>query len=175
MEAHTARVVLIGPEASGKTTLARELALEFGAPWTPEAARVFAETFAGALSLDTVAPIARLSMRLEDEALLEKPPLLIRDTDLVSTVVYSRHYYSEVERWIEEEARARRADLYLLCRPDLPWLRDGIRDRPFHRERLLDDFRAALHELGASVSEVSGAGEPRRLMARAAVASLLAR
>jgi nicotinamide riboside kinase len=184
VEAHVARVVLIGPEASGKTTLARELAEEFGAPWVPEAARLFAESFPEPLSLDTVGPIAKLSMRLEDEAMTairrdrattgaDGPPLLFRDTDLVSTVVYSRHYYGTVEPWIVAEARARRAALYLLCRPDLPWLPDGVRDRPMHRERLLEDFRAELVDMGARLVEVMGAGEARRLMARDAVQALV--
>lgn len=178
MEAHVARVVLIGPEASGKTTLARELATEFGAPWTPEAARLFAESSLEPLSLSTVAPIARLSMRLDDEALaalasaVGPAALLIRDTDLVSTVVYSRHYYATVEPWIVTEARARRGDLYLLCRPDLPWLPDGIRDRPTHRERLFEDFRSELSAMDARVVVVEGQGEARRHAARAAVTAL---
>lgn len=183
MEANTARVVLIGPEASGKTTLARELAAEFKAPWTPEAARLFAESWPEPLSIETVAPIARLSMRLEDEALATRaagPPasgarLIIRDTDLVSTVVYSRHYYGVVEEWIEREARARRAELYLLCRPDLPWLPDSVRDRPLQRERLFEDFRAALTAIDARHVEIVGAGEERRRQAREAVGALLAR
>lgn len=188
--ASVARVVLIGPEASGKTTLARELAEEFNAPWTPEAARLFAETWPEPLSLATVAPIARLSMRLEDEALAgiaatdpatvsataaesAPRPLLVRDTDLVSTVVYSRHYYGVVEEWIEREARARRGDLYLLCRPDLPWFPDGVRDRPDQRERLYEDFRLTLRSMDARIADVSGAGEARRMMAREAVESLM--
>jgi nicotinamide riboside kinase len=178
VEAHVARVVLIGPEATGKTTLARELAEEYDVPWTPEAARLFAESWPEPLSLATVDPIARLSMRLEDEAVAAMAPghvpaLLIRDTDLVSTVVYSRHYYGTVAAWIAEEARARRGDLYLLCRPDLPWLPDGVRDRPMHRERLYEAFRQELVGLDARIVEVSGSGEARRAMARRAVERLL--
>lgn len=183
MEAHAARVVLIGPEASGKTTLARELAERFRAPWTPEAARLFAESSMEPLSLATVGPIARLSMSLEDAALealasagerTEGPALLIRDTDLVSTVVYSRHYYGTVERWIEDAALDRRAELYLLCHPDLPWSPDGVRDRPLNREELFVLFREELVRLRATVVEIEGQGAPRRLAATRAVEALLA-
>ena len=163
--------MLTGPECSGKTTLARTLAGAFGAPWTPEAARLFADAFPQALSEETVGPIARLSMRLEDEARAAHPgaALLVRDTDLVSTVVYARHYYGHVEAWIEAEARARRAELYLLCRPDLPWSPDGVRDRPAQREELFADFRAALDAMDAEVVEITGSGPARTDAARRAV------
>ncbi len=176
------RVVLTGPECSGKTTLAQALAEAFDAPWTPEASRVYAEERPDGLSSTTVEPIARLSMQLEDEALARAAtrvgaasPLLIRDTDLVSTIVYARHYYGTVADWIVGEARARLADLYLLCRPDLPWTPDGVRDRPTHREQLFDDFRSALDELGASASvvEIGGEGPARFEAAQRAVAALM--
>ncbi len=172
------RVVVIGPECAGKTTLARELATEFDAPWTREAARLYAEATTEPLSARTVEPIARLSMQLEDELAGETPSppaLLFRDTDLVSTVVYARHYYGDVAEWIPREARARCADLYLLCHPDLPWSPDGVRDRPRQRLELLEAFRQELLAMRAPlVVDIMGVGEPRRLAARDAVVRLLA-
>lgn len=168
------RVVLIGPEASGKTTLATGLAQQFNAPWTPEAARLFAESHPEPLSLATVEPIARLSMALEDEITKDRP-LLVRDTDLVSTVVYARHYYGEVADWIVAEALTRRADLYLLCRPDLIWRADGVRDRPTQRHELFAAFLDTLRDLDARVTDVWGIGEIRLQRAADAVTALLAR
>lgn len=162
MAAATRRVVLIGPESSGKTTLAAELAAAFGAPWTPESARLIAESSPQPLSAATIEPIAQRCIALEDEALTTHPPLLIRDTDLVSTVVYARHYYGGCPAWIEEEALARLGDLYLLCAPDLPWTADGIRDRPDSRESLFDDFRRELNRLGARTVVIRGTGAARR-------------
>ena len=168
------RIVLTGPECSGKTTLAAALAAHFDAPWVPEAARRFVETVPGALSAATVGPIAQLSMRLEDDALRAAPALLFRDTDLVSTVVYARHYYGECPAWIEREARFRRADLYLLGRPDLPWTPDGLRDRPTQREELFAEFARALESIDARVVEVRGEGPVRVSLAERAVTALLA-
>lgn len=168
----TKRVVLIGPESSGKTSIASALSAELGAPWTPEAAREFAAWSSIPLSADTVEPIARLSMAFENGARRGAPALLIRDTDLLSTVVYARHYYGNVAPWIVEEARARLADLYLLCLPDLPWISDGIRDRPWARGQLLEEFRGVLTEFGAKYVEISGTGPARTEMARRAVAEL---
>lgn len=167
------RIVVTGPECTGKTTLAREIGDALGAPVVAEAARLFAEWHAGPLSLATVAPIARLSMQLEDEALAVAGPgaVLVRDTDLISTVVYSRHYYGTVEPWIADEAARRRADLYLLCAPDIPWVADGIRDRPMQREELYTLFERRLAGSGAPVAPIAGLGPARAELAMAAIRS----
>jgi nicotinamide riboside kinase len=166
----TTRIVLTGPESTGKTTLARALAAELQAPCVPEASRLLAEAMAPAsLSAATVEPIARLAMRMADEALAHAPALAVFDTDLVSTVVYARHYYGSCPEWIVEEARHRRAECYLLCLPDLPWVADGVRDQPTARESLLTSFRAVLREIEADAVEIHGVGDARLSAARAAV------
>ncbi|MCL4212442.1 MAG: AAA family ATPase [Gemmatimonadales bacterium] len=171
----TRTVVLTGPECAGKTTLARALAEAFAAPWTPEAARIVAEQSATPLSAETVAPIARLAMRLEDEALAAGPALLVRDTDLVSTLVYARHYYGTVAPWIVAKAKERLADLYLLCEPDLPWSADGVRDRPDRRLELHAEFARTLEAHGARIALIRGSGEARTLLSIAAVRAFLDR
>lgn len=170
----TRRVVVTGPESTGKTTLAAALGAHFGAPWVPEAARRFVETVRTPLSADTVEPIARLAMQLDDAVTGATQPLVFLDTDLVSTVVYARHYYGAVPAWIATEARVRRGDLYLLCLPDIPWEADGVRDRPAARGILLGDFRDALQAVDAHVVEVSGTGAARTDLAVRAVEALLA-
>lgn len=170
----TRHVVLIGPEASGKTTMADALARRLGVPWVPEAARRFVETDPTPLSPATVEPIARLAMALDDAARAERPPLLIHDTDLISTVVYARHYYGHCPAWIFAEAQARLADLYLLCLPDLPWEADGVRDRPSARTQLFAEFRAALDEFGTAYTVIGGVGDARVDAAYAAIRRRLA-
>lgn len=169
----TLRVVVTGPESTGKTTLAAVLGARFDAPWVPEASRRFVETVRSPLSAATVEPIARLAMELDDAAARATPPLRILDTDLVSTVVYARHYYGAVPAWILSEGRARRGDLYLLCLPDLPWVPDGVRDRPGARAELLEQFREALAAIEARVVEISGTGTARTEAAVRAVEALL--
>jgi nicotinamide riboside kinase len=166
----TYRIVLTGPESTGKSTLARALGVELRAPCVPEASRLLAEAMApDPLSAATVEPIARLTMRMADEALAHAPEFAVFDTDLVSTVVYARHYYGVCPEWIVQEARTRRAERYLLCLPDLPWIADGVRDQPKTRESLLASFRATLAEIGADAVEIHGVGEARLSAARAAV------
>jgi nicotinamide riboside kinase len=120
-----------------------------------------------------VEPIARRDIAAADAALRGAPAYLVLDTDLLSTVAYARHYYGACPTWIEEEARVRLGTLYLLCAPDLPWLADGVRDRPAAREAMHAHFRSVLREFGAPVVEVAGFGPARGQAANAAVDAAL--
>jgi NadR type nicotinamide-nucleotide adenylyltransferase len=167
------RVVVTGSECTGKTTLARELATAFATSWSPEYAREYAETRGGALSLADVEAIARGQMAGEDGAAGHARRLVVHDTDLLSTVVYSRHYYGTCPDWVEQSARDRRADLYLLLRPDVPWLPDPARDRGERREEMHALFHSALEDLGAPFREIGGRWDERRSEALAAIDELL--
>lgn len=171
------RVVLTGGECTGKTTLARALAARAQTAWAAEAAREVALARAGVLGPEDVPVIARTHVRLADDATRAAAgagrPLVFFDQDLVSTVVYARHYYGECPRWIERLAAERQGDLYLLCAPDLPWESDGVRDRPAAREEIHALFAAALAAAGARVADVSGVGATREERATEAVDAFL--
>jgi NadR type nicotinamide-nucleotide adenylyltransferase len=160
---HRARVgltvCLIGPECTGKTTLARQLAAHFGVPWVPEFVREYAERVRRPLTVDDVEPIAMGELGLLDAA--SSDGLLFLDTDLVSTMVYSRHYYGGCPEWIVAEAVVRRADLYLLTGIDVPWSGDDVRDSADAREVLHRAFASALDAIEARVVEISGPAESR--------------
>ena len=169
------RIVVTGSESTGKTTLARDLAAHFGAQWVPEQSRSYAERVRRELKADDVAPIASEQITAEDaaiaDALRRGNRWLFLDTDLISTVVYARHYYGSCPPWIEAEARARRGDLYLLADIDLPWQPDSVRDRPRAREQLHAEFRSTLLEFKAEVCLVRGTGEHRLASALNCIAS----
>jgi len=148
------RVCLIGPECTGKTTLAAQLSAHFGVPWVPEFAREYAERVARELTADDVEPIARGQMALEDAAPNEG--LVILDTDLISTVVYARHYYGRCPEWIETAAKARKADLYLLTDIDLPWIPDSLRDSAAPRDAFYGEFAQTLKNYNANVGPITG-------------------
>jgi NadR type nicotinamide-nucleotide adenylyltransferase len=170
-------VVLTGPESTGKTELAAALARWYGAPLSDEYAREYAEARGGALGAEDVEAIARGQRALEDRARAAAAargrPLVVHDTDLVSTVVYARHYYGECPAWVVDAARARRSALYLLCAPDLPWEPDAVRDTPEARERLFAEFRRTLEAFGCRVASVAGDRPAREAAARPAVDALL--
>ncbi|MGE5234143.1 MAG: AAA family ATPase [Acidobacteriota bacterium] len=168
------RVVVTGSECTGKTTLAQALARRFTAPWVPEFSRRYAEERRGQLDVSDVEPIARGHLSAEDATALGAGSLLVLDTDLVSTVVYAGHYYGDCPGWIAAAAVERRGDLYLLAQPDVPWIADGIRDRPDHRFEIHQRFVVELERLGAEVVAVAGGWAEREAVAVAAVESLLA-
>lgn len=167
-------VVLTGSESTGKTRLAEGLAARYAAPWSPEFAREYLERKRAPLVAADVEPIARGQIAGEDAAAARAGRLLLKDTDLVSTVVYARHYYGACPAWIAEAARQRRGDLYLLHHPDVPWIDDGVHDRPDRREEIHGLFVAALDAFGLRRVDVRGPWDQRRALAAAAIDALLA-
>ena len=166
------RVCLIGPESTGKTRLAARLARHFDATSIREYAREYAEERGNRLTINDVDAIARGQIEIADRG-SRIAGLVIHDTDLISTVVYSRHYYGRVPGWIVEEATKRRADLYLLLDADVPWIADAARDTGGEgRENLLEAFRRALDEFETNWALIRGSWEERFERAAAAIRDL---
>ncbi len=120
MEAVTRRirVCLTGAESTGKSELAKELGVHFSATVVPEYARSYALAREFELSYSDVGPIAHGQVEQEDR--LSSGELVILDTDLLSTVVYSRHHFGAGPDWVEKLRRSRLADRSLLVDIDRP-------------------------------------------------------
>lgn len=155
------KVVLTGSESTGKTELAARLGAHFRAPVSTEFVRGYAAKLGRDLAFPDHGIIAHGQMAAEDEAIARASDLVLLDTDLVSTAVYTKDYFGYCPPWIDEEARKRVGDLYLLLRPDIPWIPDGIRDREHHRDEMHALFRDKLAELGVRFVEIGGAREER--------------
>jgi nicotinamide riboside kinase len=143
--------------------------------YVPEYARRYADgKLATGTPLDAsdVEPIARGTIAMHDRVMKHARGLVALDTDLVSTVVYARHYYGECPPWIEQAALERRGDLYLLCDIDVPWVPGPHRDRPHARAEIHAMFAAAVESLGVPVTLIHGSWEARLALAIAAVAAI---
>lgn len=159
------RVVITGSECTGKTTIANQLAAHFGVWSTPEFVRAYAAHKGAPIDERDHWPIAQGQMAIEDEfrvrAQAAGHPLLLHDTDLVSTVAYSLHYHGHCLPEVEREASQRLADHYLLLDIDVPWVADGVRDRGHRREEVHAQFVETLTRLGAPFSVIRGSWEER--------------
>ena len=170
------RIVVTGSECTGKTTLASAIAAKLDAPFSSESARDYVNELGRVVQFSDVKPIARRQIEIEDALLGDGSPMYIFDTDLFSTLIYSRLYFGRYPGWIEPLCRARRADLYLLCGIDLPWIKDGFQrgqGTPTKRQHAHDLFANVLNENGGSVTAVSGLNDNRLQCAISAIETRL--
>jgi NadR type nicotinamide-nucleotide adenylyltransferase len=171
------KVVVTGSESTGKTEVARALGAHFDAPVSREFVREFAKRkqveTGKRLDYSDHGPIARGQVEAEEAAIAKARDLVILDTDLVSTVVYCEHYFGRAPEWITGEARKRAGDLYLLMRPDVAWIADGVRDRPDRREEMHELFRRSLEDLDLRFTEIGGDWDERVARSRTAVSALI--
>lgn len=155
------RVVVCGPESTGKSTLAARLAAHYDTLWVPEYARTLIEAQAGRLEAADLPVIARGQAASEDVLARRASRLLITDTDLSMTKVWSEALFGAVEPWIAEAARARPYALHLLCDVDVPWVPDVVRYLPDERQSFLARCEAELARCGRRVVRISGSWDAR--------------
>lgn len=150
------RIVIYGPESTGKTTLARNLAKHFNTDWIPEFAREYLEKKPTPVELSDIAIIAKGQIQIEDEATNTANRILICDTDVLVTKVYSEHYYNTCPDWIAKEAYNREYAMYLLTNNDIPWVEDKLRDRGDRREEMFLLFKTELEKAKRPYRIISG-------------------
>lgn len=160
------KVVLFGPESTGKTTLSRDLSAHYKAPWVPEFARDFLQEkwdkTQQICTQEDLIPIAVGQMEKENEALTKADNLLICDTDVLETLAYSYWYFGpEADHRLEEAAQHAQYDLYLLTYIDTPWTPDDLRDQPEARPELFAHFENCLKRFGRNFVILKGNPQQR--------------
>lgn len=169
------RIVLYGPESTGKTTLSAALAARYGTTWVPEFARGYLDVLRPLRTIDLVCaeedlvPIAAGQRVTEDEAATRCDRLLFCDTDALVTEVYAQHYFGRVPPIVAELARNGRYEHHLLLAPDVPWVDDGQRDRPHRRDEMFALFEAALIRHGRPYTVIRGGWDERQRAAEAVI------
>jgi nicotinamide riboside kinase len=167
-------ISIVGPESSGKTSLAEALALHFDAPWLPEYAREYLEGRPDYVE-DDLEAIAREQVSREQGIMEENPELVILDTDLVVIAIWWAEVFGHVPDWVSHHLENQAPRSYLLVHPDLPWEPDPLRVSPHDRDRLFGLYQSFLRKEGFSVAEVSGQGEARVARALSALSEIRSR
>ncbi|WP_075341875.1 AAA family ATPase [Tenacibaculum agarivorans] len=174
------KVVLFGPESTGKTTLSRQLARHYNTVWAPEYAREYLQdkwnNERKTCEESDLIPIAIGQMDLENSLSKKADKLLICDTDLLETKVYSEEYYGGfVDPLLDKFAVANTYDMYFLTYIDTPWEEDDLRDRPEQREEMFTAFKNTLEKYNRPYVLLKGDKETRLKKATEIIDDLIAK
>ena len=160
------KVVIIGPESTGKSTVCAQLAEHFGSEWVPEYARAYLLDHGMDYTYDDLLTIAKGQVALEDSYLesakFSQPatsfsPIFI-DTNMYVMKVWCEFVFGKCHEWILQQIVERQYDLYLLCDVDLPWTRDELREYPDleSRKKLFHIYRDMMINQPVPFVEING-------------------
>ncbi len=193
------KIVIIGPESTGKSTLCEQLAKHYGTLWCPEYAREYLLKHGKEYNYEDLLTIARGQIALEDEyiSMMNVPDsrlptpdsqlptshsplatshsLLFIDTDQYVMKVWCEFVFGKCHRFITGQIKKRKYDLYLLCNTDLPWVKDELREYPDleTRQKLYHIYKDSMNKQPVPWVEISGNSDERMQKATGAVDVLL--
>jgi nicotinamide riboside kinase len=136
------KIIVTGPESSGKTTLCKALSAHFKIPFIEEYAREFLDELGRDYKKDDLLEIAKGQLKSEQNTKL-------LDTDLITIKIWSEYKYGICDKWIIEQIERQKSEnrFYLLCTPDIPWEADPLRENPTNRNELFKIYKKELESL----------------------------
>lgn len=157
------KIVVTGPESTGKTDLSQALSLKLNAALIPEYARSYVENIKRPYSYQDLEKIARYQIQQEKEwTETYGRGILLMDTWLIITKVWFEVVYGSFPEWIEDYISSSEIDLFLVCQTDLPWIADPVRENGGKmRNKLFDRYCNEIELHGFSYEIVEGYGEIR--------------
>ncbi|WP_237276548.1 AAA family ATPase [Tenacibaculum ovolyticum] len=160
------KVVLFGPESTGKTTLSGQLARHYNTVWAPEFAREYLQNKWNnerkICEQQDIIPIAEGQIKLENDLAKKADKVLVCDTDLLETKVYSEEYYGGfVDPKLNKAAIENSYDIYFLTYIDTPWEADDLRDKPGERLEMFTAFENTLKKYNRPYILLKGDKETR--------------
>jgi NadR type nicotinamide-nucleotide adenylyltransferase len=179
------KIVVIGPESTGKSTLCAHLADYYNTLWCPEFAREYLLKNGTSYTIEDLITIAKgqldavqininaLQSQMDQTGIVK--PLII-DTDMYVIKVWAEYVFGTCPTFILDEINKQNYDLYLLCKPDIPWVKDELREYPDEkpRQELFQMYKDLLINQQTPWVEISGGFEARNQKAVAAIDAILA-
>jgi NadR type nicotinamide-nucleotide adenylyltransferase len=156
------RIAVTGPESTGKTTLAMQLADHFHGLFIPEYARGYVENLPGHYSFEDVENIAKAQVEQYNSTKTSSEKIVFFDTWLIITKVWFNWVYQKTPDWLDEMIVNCPVDLFLVCQPDLPWEADPVRENGGeNRIRLFELYLSELKHYGFAFVEIGGTDDVR--------------
>lgn len=155
------KIAITGPESTGKTSLAEALAAHYQTVFVPEYAREYIAQLDRPYHQQDILEIARGQKRLEDALTQKALDILISDTELLVSKIWSAHAFQSVPEWIARQLLSQDYDLYLLMNVDLPWEPDPQREHPDKRAYFFEWYERELVDLEVNYEIISGQLEQR--------------
>ena len=172
------KIVVIGPECTGKSTLCLQLAEHYQTLWCPEYAREYLETQGKDYTYDDLLTIAKGQIDGEENVLStvnSQQSTVFIDTDMYVMKVWCEFAFGKCHSWILNQIATRKYDLYLLCNVDLPWIKDNLREYPDveTRNKLYHYYKDIMVNQCVPWIDISGNYEERLQVAINAVDELI--
>ncbi len=175
------KIVIIGPESTGKSSLCKQLSTHYQSSWVEEYARNYLLQNGTNYSLENLLEIAKGQITAEELSVEQassnnnQPSTLFIDTDMYVMKVWSEFAFEKCHHWILNRIAERKYDLYLLCNIDLPWVKDELREYPDlkTREILYHHYKDILINQNTSWVEISGSYTERLEKAKTAIDKLI--
>lgn len=155
------KIVIIGPESTGKTTLAQQLATHFQSPMVEEYARAYIDRIDRPYNQQDLLEIARGQLKNEDFFRNSTAPWLFCDTDLLVIKIWSNYKFGRVHPWIQEQIKLRTYQAYLLMNIDLPWAPDPQREHPEKRKEIFELYQSEVKSSGVPFKFITGTDQAR--------------
>ncbi len=142
------KIVISGPESSGKTTLFNELCNFFSIEGVSEYARHYIDRLDRNYNYDDILKIAKYQYDSEQHNQKNNNSYLITDTDLLTLEIWCEVKYGKCHQFISDKLRDNLPSIYLLCYPDIPWEEDPQRENPNDRVDLFNIYENKIKSLG---------------------------
>ncbi len=155
------KIAITGPESTGKSSIAEQLANYYKTMYVPEFARVYIDHLDREYTYDDILFIAKSQMESEAVAIERSKDLLFCDTDLIVTKIWCEYKYGKCHQWILNNLELSNYDLYLLLNIDLPWQPDAQREHPDNRKELFELYLEELKSRNLPFEIIQGIGDDR--------------